>query len=109
MFSWGYNSNGELGIGNTSNQTVPKEVSLKGVVTKVIMSYCRYTYDIQLICKLYTLPHGMYLCEPDILLPHILAFPIVSLCTHTYVHSYSVTYLHATFIPFSKNILHLVW
>ena len=57
MFSWGYNSNGELGIGNTSNQTVPKEVSLKGVVTKVIMRYRRYTYDIQLICKLYTLPH----------------------------------------------------
>jgi len=35
VFSWGYNSNGELGIGNTSNQTAPKEVSINGVVTKV--------------------------------------------------------------------------
>ena len=35
VFSWGYNSNGELGVGNTSNHTTPKEVSLNGVVTKV--------------------------------------------------------------------------
>lgn len=42
VFSWGYNSNGELGIGSTSNQNIPKEVSLKGVVTKVNMGYYRY-------------------------------------------------------------------
>lgn len=53
VFSWGYNSNGELGIGNTSNQTTPKEVQLKDVVTKVnIRVHCRYvhTYVCVYVC-----------------------------------------------------------
>jgi len=45
VFSWGYNSNGELGIGNTSTQTTPKEVTLKDVVTKVNVIY-RHMYVI---------------------------------------------------------------
>ena len=44
VFSWGYNSNGELGIGNTSNQPTPSKVSLNGVVTKVnIQQLAAYT------------------------------------------------------------------
>ena len=38
MYSWGYNSNGELGIGSTTTQQSPKPITTldNEVITKVI-------------------------------------------------------------------------
>ena len=37
LYGWGYNNNGELGIGNNNNQTIPVEISLNGNINELII------------------------------------------------------------------------
>jgi alpha-tubulin suppressor-like RCC1 family protein len=39
LFAWGHNGNGQLGVGNTTNQTRPQEVTAVSNVTQVHTSY----------------------------------------------------------------------
>lgn len=43
LYGWGYNNNGELGIGNNNNQTIPVEISLNGNINELLIdSSLRY-------------------------------------------------------------------
>ena len=61
VFSWGYNGNGELGIGSTANKSSPEEVT--NLQNHVITKVCKYACCIELtvgpkyVCPTHTCPH----------------------------------------------------